>query len=322
MNLSRALILALSVLLVSLSAAADEAVTKALPGPNPPAPAQADLLAGLAKAPDGWQIAEAPAAFHDDDLWKWIDGEATQILEYQFDYALKVTYSNGKARIEVGIFVAKTPLDAFGIFSRERTPSSKSAPVVNSSFFDGTQLHVWRNYAYVRFLPDKTDPSVRPVVRDLADKVCKLIEPATVLPSLLTLLPTEGLVPGSVAYFRANALGSADLGNAVTVQYTPAGGKRVTLWVFAAKDEAAAGKVMTTLAALLGKQSAVPDLGDEAFRGTADAYGPTLVMRQAQFVAAVFPATQQDFAQALLRRLSVRIEVCEAGGQCRPAGAF
>jgi hypothetical protein len=217
--------------------------------------------------------------------------------------------------------VAKNPLDAFGLFSRQRTPMSKPSPVINASFYDGAQLHVWRNYAYLRFLPDKTDPAVRFAVHDLADKVAKLIEPATVLPSLLTLLPGEGIVPGSVVYYRANALGSADLGNAVTAQYNAAG-KRVTLWIFQTADEVAAGKVMVTLAGLLGKQRGVADLGDDAFRGAADAYGPTLVMRQVQFVAAVFPAVQQDLSQALLRRLSVRIEVCEAGGQCRPAGAF
>ncbi len=312
---------ALSISLVGLAAAADEAATKGLPAPNPPAPAEADLMACLAKAPDGWQIADAPVAFHEDDLWKWIDGEVTQIVEYQFDYAVRIAYTNGKARIEVGFLVAKTPLDAFGIFSRQRTPASKPASVVNASFFDGTQLHVWRNYAYLRFLPDKTDPAVRQAVRDLADKVCSLIEPSTILPGLLTLLPGEGIVPGTVVYYRANALGSADLGDAVTAQYN-AGGKRVTFWVFQAADEAAAGKVVATLAVLLGKQRAVPDLGDDAFRGTADPYGSTMVMRQVRFVAAVFPAAQQDFAQAMLRRLSVRIEVCEAGGLCRPAGAF
>jgi hypothetical protein len=318
MTASRALILSLFVVVAALAAADPGPARDA---PVPPPPTEAGLLASLANAPEGWQVAEPPVAFHADDLWKWIDGEATQILEYQLQFAVKSAYSNGKTRVEVGVFIAKTQLDAFGIFSRQRTPSSKTAQLINASFFDGTQLHVWRNYAYLRLLPDKTDLSVRQSIRELAEGLCSALEPAPRLPGLLSLLPVEGIVPGTLAYYRTNALGSADLGNAIKADYSAAG-KPVAVWLFDGGDAAAAGKAMATLAGLLGKQRAVRDLGDEAFRGSADPYGPTLVMRQGQYVAAVLPAVPPEIAQALLRRLSVSIEVHEAGGECGTGNAL
>ncbi|MCD6350762.1 MAG: hypothetical protein J7M26_01475 [Armatimonadetes bacterium] len=276
-----------------------------------PAPTRQQVKSLLASAPQGWQVAQPPTAYTADDLWKWIDGEAQQVLEYKFKFAASALYASGDLRVEVGVFVMQQPVDAFGVFSRQVTPESKPAPVENSAFWEDAQLHVWRNYAYVRFMPSAGGVQTRQQVKQLADALLAQMPAATKIPQLLSMLPRNNQVPMSLTFVRNNVLGDKRLHNAVSAKYRT-GGKTLTVWVIDCKNKSAARQTLVILGQLLGKTHPVSALGDEAFAGASATYGPTMGMREEQYVACVLRAVPPDFAQALLRMLSVRIRIAAA----------
>jgi hypothetical protein len=278
-----------------------------------PAPGTSEVLGFLARPPEGWQLAAAPRAFSEDNLWEWIDGDAPQALEYDFGFAACVTYSKDATKVEVGVFVMRTPLDAFGIYSRRRSEQSKPAAFPNNSFWEGTQLHIWRNYAYLRFIPNTSKAEARAAVQQVAEEVCNDFPPAEELPRLLTIPPHQNMVPGSLVFYRRNALGQERLGNAVRALYR-SGDKRVALWLFDCGTKDAARATLGLLADLLGKTHPIKALGDEAFGGTSQDYGPAMAMREDGYVGAAVPAVPPDFAEALLRMATVQIRIATAAG--------
>lgn len=276
-----------------------------------PAPQQTEVVSFLARPPEGWQLAVAPRSFTEDNLWEWIDGDAPQVLEYDLGFAACATYSKGQVKVEVGVFVMRTPLDAFGIYSRRRTEQSKPALFPNNSFWEETQLHVWRNYAYLRFLPNSNKPEAKGLVQDLAEGICEHFPPAEKLPRLLTIPPQQNLIQGSLVFYRRNALGQESLGNAVRALYRSSD-RWMALWLFDCGDKDAARTILGVLAGLLGKTHSIKALGDEAFGATSQEYGPAMAMREDGYVGAALPAVPPDFAEALLRMTTVQIRIATA----------
>lgn len=276
-----------------------------------PAPTSQQMVELLGKPPAGWQVVQGPAVYNEDNLWEWIDGEVPEVLTYLFDFAVSALLSSGDVQVEVGAFVMKTPLDAFGYFSHRSSPENKPAPLGNAAFWDGTQLHVWRNYAYLRFMPSTQDPKVKTRVRELADALLEHLPAAEKIPTLLTILPTNNRVPMTLAFTRSNVLGQGKLTNGVSADYRM-GNKMMTAWVLDCGDKDSAKQVLALLAQVLGKQRAIAALGDEAFAGFTEDYGPTIALREEGYAAFVVHAVPPDFAEALLRMLTVRIRIAEA----------
>jgi hypothetical protein len=274
-------------------------------------PGQAQIVGLLSQPPPGWQKVDGPQVYSADNLWEWIDGDAPVYLEYQFSYAVRVLLASEELRVEVGVFVMQSPLDAFGLFSRQRSEQAPAAPIANSAFWDGAQLHIWRNFVYLRLLPARQEESWRPRVRELAAALCEGLQPAESLPRLLTLLPPNNLLANSPTFYRANVLGQEKLRNGVRAKYR-LGEAVLTLWLLECPSKSAAAQSLQLLAGVLGKQRSLRALGEEAFAGSAASYGPTMAMREGSYVAAVTHAVPPDFAEALLRMISVRIRVAEA----------
>jgi hypothetical protein len=277
-------------------------------------PTKEVVLDALGTTPPGWSIQQAPAVYSEDNLWEWIDGEATEVLSYDFSFAVAAIHVLGDVRVEVGAFVMRSPLDAFGYFSRQWNPESKPAPWSNASFWEDAQLHIWRNYVYMRFLPSAQDAQARNAVRQLAEAVIEKVPAADKIPPLLTLLPKNNQVPMSLGFTRNNVLGQAKLKNGVKADYR-SGDKVMTAWVLDCGDKEAAREALALLAVILGKTRSISALGDEAFAGTSQAHGPAIAMREERYVAFVVKAVPPDFAEALLRMLTVRIRIAEAEGE-------
>lgn len=293
---------------VAVCGQADKAANE--PTTAPSAQAIADLLRS---APAGWEITHGPIVYNADNLWEWIDGEAEDFLEYRFSFAVAAVYSKPDLSVEVGVFVMQTPLDAFGVFSRQRTEESRPGLFPNASFWEDTQVHVWRNYAYIRFIPSAEQAASRLAVRKLAEAVIEPIGPAKTIPALLRILPAGNMVRNTLQFRRRNVLGQDFLRNGAWADYRT-GEHRLTLLVLDCGGAKQAGQTLSRLSSYLGCASQVPMLGQAALSGASKVYGSTLTMRQGRYVAAVLHAQPRDFAIALLRRVSVNVRIVKAGG--------
>ncbi len=296
---------------ICCAAAALLAAPQALCAP----PSQSTLIRALRTLPPGWKLADGPALYSADNLHEWIDGEAVLVQEYDFLFAGQAIAAKGNLRVEIGAFVMKSALDAFGLFSRQRAPQSLGVSIPNSAFWEGGQLHIWRDCVYLRLMPlGRSGTQVRQAVRELAEGPLSVLQPAAKLPLLLRLPQPANLVPNSMVYYRRNALGHRGLNRALRCLYR-IGGQKLELWIFDCGNKDGARKTLQLLARILGKTRSVAALGDEAFAGFNSTYKSTMAMREGRFCAAVLHGAPPDFAQALLRMISVRIRMFEAAGE-------
>jgi hypothetical protein len=78
----------------------------------------------------GWKPFGEMQTFSPDDLYEYIDGGADLYLTYDFEDLEVLEYQNEKeATVTVEVYRHKTPYDAFGVFSQERSPTLESVAV-------------------------------------------------------------------------------------------------------------------------------------------------------------------------------------------------
>ena len=90
---------------------------------------------------EGWKKDGEVLSYAADDLWEYINGSAERFLEYDFEMVLAQHYLNTAGEeIKVEIYAHGSPLEAFGIYSRFRSPDSEIYDIGNEAFGDGYTL--------------------------------------------------------------------------------------------------------------------------------------------------------------------------------------
>ena len=75
--------------------------------------------------PKEWVLRDAPEMFTKQTLFEHIDGQADLFLQYGFEKSIFAIYRNVNSsdnKIDVDIYDMGGPLNAFGIYSFERSP--------------------------------------------------------------------------------------------------------------------------------------------------------------------------------------------------------
>jgi hypothetical protein len=149
----------------------------------------------------GWKAQpDAGAVYNRETLYDYIDGGAELYLSYGFVRLASRTYvREGQPDVIADVFDMGTSKNAFGVFSQSRE-------VVESTFGQGSQyteglLLFWKGRFYVSILASPETDETKQAVFDLARTIESAIRDEGPLPDILSILPREGLVEGSIRYF-------------------------------------------------------------------------------------------------------------------------
>jgi len=182
------------------------------------APQSTGLLDGL--VPDGWRQMGPVEAFDAGNLYEKINGRAEQYLAYDVLglECLSLTEPNGQF-IDLFVYDMGQPLNAFGIFSVERAPDQPTADLGREGYRAESSFFFWKGRHYVQILSsDRTEPN-----RQTAADIARLLDDRLAGDDRaiwgLALLPEEGRKPGTVQYFKRDALSLDFLANAFTATY-------------------------------------------------------------------------------------------------------
>ncbi len=163
----------------------------------------ADLSNALPAEIDGWRKAEKDTFYNPENLFKYIDGGAELYISYNFQQVLAQKYTKGEGNeITVDIFDMENSYNAFGVFAHSsETPDAATNRIGQGSEYASGLLTFWKDKFYVSILAYPETEEKKKTVLKLGRDIAEAIPTEGALPPIISLLPTENLVPATTRYF-------------------------------------------------------------------------------------------------------------------------
>jgi hypothetical protein len=203
------------------------------------------------------------------NLYMYINGAADAFLQYDFEALIHQEFKGGEDEVTVDIYDMGTPLNAFGIYSAERSPQNSYLEIGAQGYRDQFILNFLQDRYYVK-LSAFADEQITPeLLQKTAQALSRRIEGEKTLPQPLALFPQEKRVPYSEKYVTKSPLGYDFLAPAWTAQYR-FGEEESTLVLSAAGTPEEAAARVEKMKAFIGKSGTVEDrqvLGLNAYAG-------------------------------------------------------
>ncbi len=175
-----------------------------------------------AAAPAGWELYDEVLQFTPDNLYEQINGRAELYLSYNVVSLTCATFDesgDSSFSINLSIYDMGTTLDAFGVFSVERSPGEPQVELGRDAYRSGANYYVWKGQYYIRAIASDSVKQAQEaawwIVRNVADQLKDM--GGEVWGS--NVFPPEGLVNDSLKYFLVDALGLEFMRNTFTALY-------------------------------------------------------------------------------------------------------
>ena len=219
-----------------------------------------------------------------NNLFEKIDGRAPAYQGFHFQQlrcrSFAVEGSDGSF-VDVFEFRFDTPVNAFGMFALERDPKGKPLDFAADGYAGEMGLFFRQGAQYVQIIASDQNAKTMTLARAVAADRAKALPADDTGLGGRRRLPAEGLVPTSVAFVEANALGQAFLKNVFQANYEFEGKKLPFFLMVATPAEAAAAwqSYVDFSGKFGGKVTPLPEVaGAKMF--AAESFGATRVIYQ------------------------------------------
>jgi hypothetical protein len=214
-------------------------------------------------------------SFFGENLYEYIDGAAELFRQYGFRALIHRIYEAGPAEVTVDVYDMAEPLNAFGIYSAERSPDYRFVPVGLEGYGDAGTFTFTQGPWYAKLSLYQEGEPDSTLLLGIAQKLSPGMGPVGSFPPVFSSFPQKGLVPHSERYVRESPLGYSDLGSAYSADYS-ADGQTLQLLAAPAGSPQEAVKRVEKLRAHFHETGRVVPLagfGPEAFSGSNDYEG-------------------------------------------------
>jgi len=158
----------------------------------------------LPNSVSGWKKSDTPQIYNRRNLFDYIDGGAEVYLAYDFQQLVVQTYtpeqedSLKEKSITVEIWQMNSSADAFGVFSLYQ--EGEEVEIGQDGVYSHGLLGFWKDKFFVRILGlgDNLDE----IILKLGDMVDEKIKKEGKPPELVSRIPSDSLIPGSVHFFH------------------------------------------------------------------------------------------------------------------------
>jgi hypothetical protein len=270
-----------------------------------PAAEKAKLARLLPSPPGPGATAEEPR-FYAADLYQYIDGAAEAFHMYDLVAMVHREYKAGDAEITVDIYDMGEPINAFGIYSAERSPENRYIQAGAEGYIDEHVLNFLQGSFYVKLSGFSDKGSAQPLMRSFAGEISKRIGGGAALPAILAVFPASGRVARSEKCVKRAALGHEFLAPACTADYRFAG-KQSSLLISTSADAAQAKKKLELLKGYFAKSGKVADEPalSGAFHGSSSHEGETIFFARGRHTVLLVnpPADAAAFLKEVASRL-------------------
>jgi len=172
---------------------------------------------------EGWSVASDVQTYTADDLWEYINGAAELFVEYELETCHTGDLAAGDLVVTVDYYDMGTPLNAFGVYVRERPDPGMTLPRATEALVSPPyQALLLKGSRYVKvnvFEGELTDANGR----ELIEAIARALPGPTEYPAELNLLPENGRVAGSAGFQRDGFLGLTELPDCLYAEYSSDG---------------------------------------------------------------------------------------------------
>ena len=277
-----------------------------------PAPIPAGVQERLAKLlPEPAEAGLKPARerqFYSSDLYRYIDGAADAFLGFDLVAMIHQEYKTKDADITLDIYDMGKPLNAFGIYAAERSPSYHFLSLGAEGYVSDFILNFFQSEFYVKVSAFSNDGKSASDLMPWAQAISARIGVEKSMPAALSILPGEHRVAHSEKFVNKSPLGHDFLSPAIEATYLIEG-KPVLLLISKASDAAGAAERVHQLRDFFSKSGKLgpgADLVPGGFRGSNQYEGEVVFFsRGAYAVLCVNPPPQPEpFLKEVLDHLA------------------
>lgn len=173
---------------------------------------------------DGWTQVGDVRAYDAANLWEYIDGAAELFVAYDVQTCRTADLRSGDLVVGLDLYDMGEPLNAFGIFSRERAGERVPVPGATDAMVSAPYLALLvkgSTYAKVNVVEGElTEQRGRALLEALAAQ----LPGDAALPAEFERLPRDKRMAGTEGFQREGYLGLTELTNCVYAQYADSGG--------------------------------------------------------------------------------------------------
>jgi len=259
-----------------------------------------------------WQLVEAPRTYTEETLYEYVDGAEQAYLTYGFKRAITTEVARSEQAehsVVVDIYDMGNPLNAFGMYSSERSPEYTYIEVRTEGYLGGGALNFWKGPYYVKLVAFEETEETRDLLLAVAREIESRITETSSPPPFLNLFPQDGQVAKTAQYIPRNVLGHSMLRNGYIVRYR-VGASTWTAFLLDLSDAEESKAAFADLWRFYEEKQPVTDVGEEvqteAFSTEDTIYGPTLVFRKGRIVGGTLGAPESlniPFVQNMLAQL-------------------
>jgi len=229
-----------------------------------------------------WARAAQIQMFNPGDLWEHIDGAAEQYLAYGFRDLATTRYSSDQTRTAVvaEIYRMEDARGAFGIYRQEINPKARPLGLGLEGRASSNTIRFWLAEFYVKLTTPPGGGRMREL-EVLGAAIAKGLGPPGQMPAEVGWFPAAGLLPDSVKYIPADALGQASFAHAFEARYERPGEPSTAIVVPFDGSEAAAA-ALARYETFLGRAKGKSKLGapgDGGFSATDSFQGLIVAVR-------------------------------------------
>ena len=167
----------------------------------------------------GWTANGSTITYKPANLWEYIDGAANLYLSYDFKLLKYKEFIKGDTIVTVEIYDMGSPINAFGIYSSERSDGTNLLKI-------GTEAVVLPPY-HALMLKDRFYVKVVIQQGELDQKTGEgilkdvgiFLPGKSEFPPELKLLPEKERIPGTVKYITGGYMGLSEINNLVYADY-------------------------------------------------------------------------------------------------------
>ncbi len=206
--------------------------------------------------------------------------------------------------IQVDVYDMGRPLYAFGMYTSELYPESESVDIGAQGHIETPALNFWKGQYYVKIMGASVDESTSRANIELAKHIARKIPGEAENPPMLSLLPREGLVPGTETFVLSDILGYSFLKNGVMADYQMDDAKESLLIM----EGASSDESKALLARFAGYEEKsgkgmidITDLAEGGFIADDKYYGHLMAVRQGRYVMVALDITDESAARELVR---------------------
>jgi hypothetical protein len=179
-----------------------------------------------------------------DNLWDFINGAADTYLAYGFEDLHVAEYTKGKNVIKLEIYRHKDNIQAFGIYSSERSPSFRFINIGAQGYKADGSLNFFKGKYYVKIRTYSKSEKVIQTLESLALRVSDMLQCDSEMPATLKEFPDIGKKKNAETYIKESVLGHEFLSGAFKALYE-AGGNEFSIFLFKKESVGEALKSVT-----------------------------------------------------------------------------